>query len=51
MINFRAVSTPVVPIMDQKTDLLLLLLLLLLTAIGLTPGGSDYFTCKKKKEK
>jgi len=25
--------------------LLLLLLLLLLTAIGLSPGGSGYFTC------
>ena len=27
--------------------LLLLLLLLLLTAIGLSPGGSGYFTCVK----
>ena len=28
--------------------LLLLLLLLLLTAIGLSPGGSGYFTCIQK---
>jgi len=27
--------------------LLLLLLLLLLTAVGLSPGGSGYFTCKQ----
>ena len=27
--------------------LLLLLLLLLFTAIGLSPGGSSYFTCKQ----
>ena len=27
--------------------LLLLLLLLLLTAIGFSPGGSGYFTCKQ----
>ena len=29
----------------QGDILLLLLLLLLLTAIGLSPGGSGYFTC------
>ena len=28
-------------------QVLLLLLLLLLTAVGLSPGGSDYFTCKQ----
>jgi len=27
--------------------MILLLLLLLFTAIGLTPGGSGYFTCKQ----
>ena len=31
---------------QQQQQLLLLLLLLLLTAIGLSPGGSGYFTCK-----
>ena len=30
---------------EHPTLLLLLLLLLLLTAIGLSPGGSGYFTC------
>ena len=30
---------------QQQQQLLLLLLLLLLTAIGLSPGGSGYFTC------
>jgi len=32
-------------IVGENILLLLLLLLLLLTAIGLSPGGSDYFTC------
>ena len=30
---------------DDLGNILLLLLLLLLTAIGLSPGGSSYFTC------
>ena len=33
--------------MLQLVGALLLLLLLLLTAIGLSPGGSGYFTCKQ----
>ena len=32
---------------DKIVELLLLLLLLLLTAIGLSPCGSGYFTCKQ----
>ena len=31
----------------KRILLLLLLLLLLLTAVGLSPGGSGYFTCKQ----
>ena len=34
---------------QQQQQLLLLLLLLLLTAIGLSPGGSGYFTRTQKK--
>ena len=32
---------------NNNNNLLLLLLLLLLTEIGLSPGGSGYFTCKQ----
>jgi len=34
-------------VLKKGLYLLLLLLLLLLTAIGLSPGGSGYFTCKQ----
>ena len=38
------VTIPVAPIVIGKSYISLLLLLLF-TAIGLSPGGSDYFTC------